>query len=143
MDRDKIITIVIGLFVGAVLAGLYFFGAKLLPKSLPEAPIIHPGQKVSPSPQPPAPLATSLTISQPEDNSSTTNNSVAVSGKALANTPVIIYANADEKIATSDGSGSFTAQIKLEPGENEITVTQIDVQGKIITAKRNVTLEIQ
>ncbi len=141
MDKEKIVTITIGLFVGAALASLYFFGGKLLSK-IPSKGTHLITTSAKPSPASPKITPAGISISTPEDNASTTVNPIPLTGQTSPNTPVVLYANADEKIATSDASGKFTANIKLEEGENEVTATIIDITGKPITVKRNITLEI-
>ncbi|KKU91855.1 MAG: hypothetical protein UY21_C0009G0046 [Microgenomates group bacterium GW2011_GWA1_48_10] len=143
MDREKIITVIIGLIIGALLAGGYFLGPKLLPRPAEkQSPVSENTLSQNQTASPPALRAKDLTLSFPDDNSSTTNTTVTVSGKSPTPNPVIIYANADEKIATPDAEGNFAADIKLEDGENEITVSTFDQNDKIVTIKRNVTLEV-
>lgn len=137
MDKEKLITITIGLIVGAILASAYFLGNKFLPKSL-----TTPSQKtqqISNTQNKTSPVSL-LSFDKPEDNSSTTTSPITVSGSAPANATILIYANADEKIATADASGKFSVPLKLEEGENEISLTTWSPQMQ--TLKHNVTLEI-
>lgn len=142
MDREKIITIVIGLAVGIGLAASYFAAMKFLPQlSQKRADIIVP-----PAPQKAAQTAGAatfdLTISQPDDYSFVTEPSLTIVGKTLPQLALVIFANAEEKIATSDAAGNFSTSIKLEEGENEISVTAFDEKNNPVTLKRRVTLEV-
>lgn len=141
MDKEKLITIAIGLSVGIALAAIFFGANKILPiiNQRRQPSTFSPDKSASPSTL----AAGNLTLDNPTDNSSTTNNTVTVSGKV--NQPgqkIIIFANTDEKIASADAQGNFTADIKLEEGENAISATIIDQYGNPTTIKRSVTLEI-
>lgn len=147
MDKEKIVTIVLGLIVGVGLAAAYFFGSKYLPglvnKSKPTAAMTSkvdakkPAAKVTDQTQ-----NVSLTITAPQDNSATTEDTITVSGSYSTGSEVILFANADQKIATSNAQGKFSFSVTLEGGENEITINSFDSLGKLISVKRNVTLEV-
>ncbi len=121
--------------VGVVLAGGYFAAVKFLPELSKKSP------KISFSPSVSTPLASpaaTLQVFQPEDQISLTQSPVTVSGKANPGERIIMFANADEKIASADASGNFSADIKLEDGENEISIS-----SPTETLKRTVILEIK
>lgn len=134
MDKEKIITIIIGLVVGIVIAGGYFAAIKFLPK------FSQNNQKVTftPPQTPTASPSATLTVSQPENQISVNQSPTTVSGKTTPGTRIIIFANVDEKIASADASGNFSADIKLEDGENEISINSLNE-----TIKRIITLEIK
>lgn len=136
MDKEKIITIIVGLTVGALAAGGYFAVVKILPnlKKTPEKIIVQPAAII------PIKDETSLIISEPKDNSSVTDSPITVSGKTAPGINLVIFGNAEEKIASADATGSFSAQLKLEDGENQISVTTLE--NKPVTIKKTVTLEI-
>jgi len=140
MDKEKFLTIGIGLFVGITIAGMYFFITSYLPSWQKGQP------KVTFSPtnnQKPADgNQLTVTIDKPDDHSSTTSSEVSVNGRAQPGTKLILFSNADEKVASSDANGNFTISVKLEDGENQISVTAVDSLGNLTIAKRNVTLEI-
>ncbi len=137
MDKEKIITIVIGLAVGIGVAGGYFAAIKFLPRFSGNTP------KLTYTPPSSTPTATeALTITSPDDNSSTSESPITVKGAAKPGTPIVLYAPADEKIASADASGNFSADIKLEDGQNEITVTTLSDTGIAESVKRTIILEI-
>ncbi|MCL4389809.1 MAG: hypothetical protein M1484_03560 [Patescibacteria group bacterium] len=135
MDKEKIITVVIGLAVGVTAAGGYFLATKYLPDLASKQKIINvtPAQQVLPAASPSA----ALTVTNPDDYSSTTNDSVTVAGQTAPGAKVIIFANIDDRVASADAQGNFSADIKLEEGENIISVTTNNT-----TVNRDVTLEI-
>lgn len=142
MLREKIVTIVIGLVVGALLAGLFFFGPRLVSKDQdtksPVSLTPVPTKLGSLSPEPS--LQASLKIDSPEDNSSTTDSQIKISGTTSPNGKIIIFSNTDEKMATAGAEGKFESTVKLEEGENElIIVNPANPSAKIV---RNITLEI-
>ena len=132
MDKEKIITVAIGLLVGIVIAGGYFAAVKFLPK-LSQKPT--PVAFASPSPTPQKTV--NLTLDSPADETTTKDSPINVSGTALPNTKIIIFSNAEEKIASAVATGKFSATIKLEDGENAISVSDLTT-----TIKRTVVLEI-
>lgn len=139
MDKEKVITIALGLLVGILLAGLYFAAAKFLPQfSTPKPTVVFNG----PNTPPPTSINSSLTISQPADKSTSKDSPITVSGQAPAGAKIIIFAPAEEKIASADATGNFTTTIKLEEGENAISFSLLAATGKMETILRNVILEI-
>lgn len=145
MDKEKIITIALGLVVGIVLAGGYFFGSKFLPKltpaKKPTSPVANSKTQPSVSKKDQPPKDITLEVQTPQDNSSVTENKIKVIGSFLPNSTIFLYSNADEKIASANARGQFSFDTTLEDGENEITVSTLS-QDQLISVKRNVTLEI-
>lgn len=143
MDREKVVTIVLGLIVGVTLAVLYFFGGKYIPglfSKAPQKPVATSTQKKSP---PPPPVQNnSLTISSPDDHSSTTSKTVKFTGTFIPAATIILFGPADQAIATADGAGKFSSTVTLESGENEITLSSFDQNNKLVSVKRNITLEV-
>jgi len=139
MDKEKIITIVLGLEIGVLATGGYLLATNYLPKPAkvqPQNPVVAPAPEVSGIEN------IQLSLETPEDKSSTTSATILVSGNAVAKAAIIIFANADEKIASADADGKFSEKIKLEEGENEISVTAFLNKIASQTIHRNVTLEI-
>lgn len=138
MDKEKIITIVIGLLVGIVLASLYFAAAKFLPQ------LSNPAPKVvfNPPKNNPSPIATTLTVTQPTDEATTKETPLAVQGQALPGAQIVIFGPAEEKIASADATGKFATTIKLEEGANPISFSVVSTDGQLETLFRNVILEI-
>lgn len=145
MDKEKLITVGIGLAVGILAASAYFFATKYLPN------IQRPENKVTFNPTP-----TQNQIRQPADKTenlntlnisldnytSTTEAILTISGATTPGAKLVLFGPADEKIASADASGKFSVNLKLEDGENEISVTSFDNLGNTISIRRNITLEI-
>ena len=140
MDKEKIITVVIGLGVGICLAVVYFGANNLLPAlPKPANPFVPAKSSTGSS----SLAAANLSIDSPDDYSSTTSGTITVSGRtSSAGQKVIIFANADEKIITSDPAGKFAVLLNLEDGENIISATVIDGRANITTVKKDITREI-
>lgn len=146
MDKEKLITIAIGLAVGIIAATGYFAATKILPQIGKKNPveIIMPKAQDKPTTPPPTTSANSskLTLDLPSDNSSTKGSVATVSGQASPNATIIIFGNADQKVATAGADGKFKDSIKLEEGLNVISVTAIVASQTPNDITRNVTLEI-
>lgn len=132
MDKEKVITVAIGLAVGVALAGLYFATVRFLPnfrKTSPAVTFAPPPAKQE--------KGKALIVAEPVDETSVKESPVTVSGRVPAGSSIIIFGPAEEKIASADASGNFSAVIKLEDGENEIAIASGDE-----TVIRHVVLEI-
>lgn len=141
MDKEKLITIGIGLLVGILFAGSYFLAIKLLPqlRGKQDTVIFTPSNPTTP----PAPKnALDLNLSAPDNFIATSEATITFLGQTAPQSRIIIVAPSDEKVASADASGNFNSPVKLEEGENEISVTAIDSAGNVATVKRSVTLEI-
>lgn len=132
MDKEKLITVAIGLLVGILIAGGYFAAIKFLPKMSQK-----PNSVAFVSPVPSPTQSKSISLDAPDDQSTTKSSVATVSGTATPNAKLIIYSNADEKIASADAKGKFSTTIKLEEGENTISVSDL-----VNTVKRTIILEI-
>lgn len=140
MDKEKLITIAIGLAVGIAIAASYFIAVKFLPRlTSPNTAKVTYNPSANETSQNPK----NLSVDKPNDNSVSTDDQINVSGKAPAGTKILIFANADEKIASADASGNFTASLKLEDGENEITFNTLSGSRITETIKRSVILEVK
>lgn len=141
MDKEKAITVVIGLLVGAGLASAYFLSAKFFPpNNRSKQEIITPPKKEDQVLSSISQIGFSL--DSPVEGAATSEAIIKVSGKASQGSPVIVFANTDEKMASADGQGNFQADIKLEEGANAISVSTFSENSKIMTIKRNVILEV-
>ncbi len=140
MDKEKIITIAIGLAVGIIAATGYFAATKILPQLGKKNPVeIVVPTKPSPTVQN---NTIKLNLDLPVDNSSTKINAATVSGTTNPGATMIMFGNADQKIATAGADGKFSDSIKLEEGLNVISVTAIVASQTPNVITRNVTLEI-
>ncbi len=142
---EKFATIGIGVALGGILAGGIIFGPKILEKAkslskppLPATPVVPINQTSTPSAN-----LSSVSLDVPDDNSSTTDNAITISGKTAPGQSVFIFGPADEKVATADAAGTFSVtKFKLEEGDNPISATIIDGNGNPVTVQKSVALEI-
>lgn len=140
MSKEQIITVLIGLSVGAISVAGYFAAKNFLPALKPAPPVIIT------RPAPPSNASASatlpLTLTDLADHTSTKEAQLTISGQTAAGAAVFILGNTDEKIASADGQGNFNSSLKLEDGENEISVTSFSNGKNSLTIHRNITLEI-
>ena len=144
MNKEKIITVAIGLSAGILVTGGYFAVTTFLPQinKPAEKIIIQPATTSTPAPEVSGATSFQLTVDSPGDKSSTSSATTLVSGKTAPGATLVIFANSDEKIASADATGNFSASVKLEEGENEISVTAFANKINSAVVHRNVTLEI-
>lgn len=143
LSKEKIITIAIGLLVGVLSTGGYFLVKKMWPGPTP-AIVIQPQSQDTINKEASVSGAVSqlLDIEEPNDRISTLEATLTVKGKTVPSSTIVIFANADEKIASADAVGNFQSKIKLEEGENEISVTAVANGVEPVIARRSVTLEV-
>lgn len=136
MDKEKIITIVIGTVLGIVIAGGLFIYLRYTAKSAPETALTQQ------TPPQPTTQNSVLTIFSPEDNLITKDKTVEVKGTGPAKTKLLIFTSVEEKMITTDDSGNFGSTIKLEEGENKISVFYFGADQQLISVSRIVIVEI-
>lgn len=134
MRKEMLFAILFGLIVGLILT-YGFYRARLAIGPRPN-PVVtpSPGAQTSPSPS----NNGQLTILSPEDELVQAERSTTITGKTLANSPIVILVNNDEDVTMSDSSGNFSQQRTLESGSNVIIVTVLDANGNSIVAERTV-----
>lgn len=134
MKKEVFLAVAIGFGLGLVIT----FGIWTANKSLKDAQLSQPSptpaettpiptSSVSPSPS--SPVTVTLTVTTPEDESLVTKDSLTVSGKTAAGATVTIISETSEQITTADQSGNFSADVELEGGYNNITITAFDSSG--------------
>lgn len=138
---------VLAITIGFVLGLVITFGIWVANKSLKQSTTT----KITPTPTSPvASLEASLvptsqvvdnqlSITSPEDESITATNSVTVSGKSFANTPVAILYEDGQMFTTAGSDGKFEVEVPLVGGYNEITATAVDNGGLETTQTITVT----
>lgn len=141
MDKEKIITVGIGLIVGILLATVYFVARENLLPTIENLGAKQKAEKVSPKPLISPPVS-AIVVDSPEDYLATTSGILAIRGRAAPGSRIIIFSNAEEKIASADGQGSFSVDVSLEEGENVISLTSLGKDGKVASTQRKVLLEV-
>lgn len=143
MNKEKIITIVIGLTVGVVVTGGYFAITNFLPRlqKKEDKIIVQPAPKNTDT----VVLGNTslkLAVTTPTDQSATQSATILVSGTTAPAATVVIFGNADEKIASADALGNFSTNLKLESGENQLSITAFANKITSQVIHRIVMLEI-
>lgn len=141
MNKEQVITVLIGLLVGALAVSGYFAAKNFLPKFIkpPIAPVVS---KKAEETKPPSPMEIELTIEGLVDHSSTASATINITGQTAPGASILLFGNAQEQIASADASGKFATTLKLEDGENEISLTAFLARKNSAVIRRNVTLEI-
>lgn len=98
--------------------------------------LLPTGSTVSPAPSATV-AAVFLEISQPEDNSFVTTNTVQVKGRTLTVAVVSVQGN----VVDVDSNGNFSATVALDEGPNMIEVIASDEAGNEVQNSIVVTFE--
>lgn len=139
MDKEKVITIVIGLLIGLLAAGGYFFFFKDFKfTQSPKPPKIQNKQPVNATSSPSANFSWDI----PQNLMITSGKTASVSGTANPGSKIIILSNADQDSLEVGSDGKFSTQINLEEGENKIGLTYLDKDKPPVTLVRQIFLEI-
>lgn len=121
IEKDVILAIIIGIILGNLAA----FFLLVLPKYFPKPPSSSQKEemitekKTTPPPQP----LEALTVTAPKDETISAEEKITISGKTNPQTLITIVSAVDEVVTEADDQGSFEAEILLEEGANEISVT--------------------
>lgn len=130
MRKEVLIAIIIGFVLGLVIT----FGVWTANKAMKEGPTTAQlPEETQQTPTPSPTLGIDLEISSPTDNAVSDKEKVDVAGKTSPAATVVILFQEGEKIIEADNNGNFSTEITLVGGNNEITISSIDSQGKEIT----------
>ena len=122
MKKEVLFAIIIGFALGLAIT----FGIRTANKAFQgsaqqeEAPI----EEILPTPTPLPSL--SLTITSPEDNVISDQETIEVSGKTASEAVIVILYPEGEKILEADKNGRFSTEIDLAGGDNEIKISSYD-----------------
>ena len=121
VDKDIILAIIIGIFVGGLTAFSVFFLPKFLSKTPSQTENVETVMEEEPAP---SPISSSfLTLENPQNEAIFSEDEITVSGKTTPNALVVIISPTDEETIEADDKGNFEAKILLEEGDNEISIT--------------------
>jgi len=138
MKKEVFLAIAIGFALGLVITFGIWTANKSL-KNLPQAGVSPTPSPTAVSPTPTPPVANALTISAPEDEALTNDNSVTISGQTTANSTVLVVWEQDEQVVQTDTSGNFSLEADLVAGYNVITVYAYDTAGNESSKSLTVT----
>lgn len=84
-----------------------------------------------------APSTLMLNLNSPDDDALSFSSSILISGKTLPNLSVLVTSTKD-LVVQSKKDGSFSADVELSPGVNEIMVVAFDASGEERKIQRTV-----
>lgn len=131
MRKEVIVAIVIGFALGLVIT----FGVWTANRALKERQVVTPPPtgEITPVAQiTPAP-SFSLEIISPEDQSLLSQAKISLSGKTQAGSTVVVISEKTEDIVEVAEDGTFTSEVALVGGTNEITVIAFSPEGEEVT----------
>ncbi|OGE44204.1 hypothetical protein A3B45_05505 [Candidatus Daviesbacteria bacterium RIFCSPLOWO2_01_FULL_39_12] len=79
-----------------------------------------------------------IDLNQPEADSLSFDSSILLSGKTLPNVEVLVFSDTSDFVIKSKSDGTFTLNLELEEGVNQISVVVFDANGESKTIKRSV-----
>ena len=119
--------VLIGILLVGTIGGVYYYMSKNKPSSYSQT-----------GPVTSTPASLNLNLDSPDDNLLVFTSSIVISGKTLPNLNVLISSNSDDFVIQSKEDGSFSGDLDLTSGPNEITVVVFDAGGDQREAKRTV-----
>lgn len=131
MKNDVLVAILIGFLIGGSVA----IGITYLPNILKNAPKTRSEKialSVSPSPQIESKNTTDtilVTVDKPENEKIIDTSSVTVTGKTNQGNTIFLDTDAETQIATVSGDGTFSSNINLNEGINNIIITAYSSNG--------------
>lgn len=132
MKTEKILLSFVAVVIGLIVAGVGFYifqSTKIIPQNK-----LNTVKLAQPTPTPPTVL---LTVDTPQDESTTSNKTLTVSGKTDANNTLIVSTPTGDQVIKPSSQGTYSTSATITDGENEIYITAIAPNGtqtqKIIT----------
>ena len=127
----------IAVFLGGALGLAIAFG--VWRANLALAPQKAETQKIATSNSSPTPTAGMLIVTEPDDNTLVSTESITLKGKAEPRSAIVITTQADAVSTISEGNGLFSADIKLDSGANVVLVTTVNEQGEEFSTELTIT----
>lgn len=132
MKTEKILLSFVAVLIGLIVAGVAFYfyqSTKVL-----NGKNIGTVQLATPTPTPPTII---LTIDTPQDESTTDNKTLTLSGKTNPTATLVVSTPTGDLVIKPSSVGNYSTTITIGSGENDIRVTAIDPSGnqveKVIT----------
>jgi len=132
MKTEKILLSFVAIIIGLIVAGIGFYlyqsTKAISPTKLGTVKIVPPT---------PTPPSVYLTIDTPQNESTTSNKTVAITGRTNSNATVVVSTFTADQVIVPTSEGNFSTTVLIGNGENEIHVTSISPSGtqaeKIVT----------
>ena len=119
MNKEKISTILLGIFVGLLLTGAIVLFLKIYNNKSGQK-TARPASVILPSPTNTPPAIKELVIFSPAEGATVSAKTVKIEGKTKPEEIVILLNQQEEKIISANKDGSFNTNMNLEEGENNI-----------------------
>jgi len=134
MRKEVIFAVIFGVIIG----GVILYGINLANSSSnsikeTSTPTASPsGTSISPTPTIKT-VTTNLNIQSPENNTVIFENKTTLKGNTSADTAIAIVSELDDILIKSSPEGTFSAEINLIKGTNEISISTPNKQGVLST----------
>lgn len=132
MKTEKILLSFVAVLIGLIVAGIGFYIYQTT-KALPSKNATGVSL-ATPTPTLPTVL---LTIDTPQDESTTDNKTITISGKTDSKAILVVSTPTGDQVIKPSSVGNYSTTATITSGENDIHVTAIDPNGtsieKIIT----------
>lgn len=137
MKKEALIAILIGVGLGLIITyGFYRFRV-----SLSQPPTKTVAELLEQTPEDEDDQSQSIiALHSPEDGIVQSETSVLIAGTTLEDVFVVIFINDEETVTTSDESGNFSLNTKLQAGANIISVYVVDSSGETYSEERLVVV---
>lgn len=126
MPKEALIAIIIGFLFGLIIT----FGVYTANRSLKEQEV----EAEAPSPTAPASRESSpealLVIDSPENESLVSEEKLVLRGRSNPEAIIAIFTEENEHLLTASKEGTFSAEITLVKGVNNIKVTAVDKENQ-------------
>ena len=124
MKTEKILLSFVAVIIGLIVAGVGFYiyqSTKVIPQSK-----VNTISLATPTPTPPVIL---LVINTPQDESTTSNKTITVSGKTNPDNTILISTPTGDQVIKPSSQGDFSTTATISSGENVIYVTAVAPNG--------------
>lgn len=134
MRKELLIAIIVGFGLGLVI----IFGIKTANQAVNKT--APSGTQITAEPSPTTAPAQKflLTVNRPEDNAISDKEKIEIAGQTSSDATVAIVFTDGEKIIQTDDNGSFSGEITLTGGINQIEITAYDQNNNEATKIINV-----
>lgn len=125
MRKEVVIVIVIGILIGAIVSFGIYTAQTAIKKQQAQTAVSEEQPTLEPTPQ----VSHTLSIIEPVNESISNQEEITITGSTTPNAVITIIAEENEYLLTADAEGTFSAEIILVSGANNITVTAFDESG--------------
>ena len=119
-------TFVISQLLILILGLAFIFGLNYLMNPISKA---AKSTSLSEGPVTSTPASLTLEVGSPDDELLVFNSNLIINGKTLQKLNVLISSDTEDLVVVSKSDGSFTADLTLSPGVNEISIVVFDDKG--------------